>query len=93
MAPQQLTIHEATNTYWLHKSAITLAGLFVAGLLFTALLYNRQANGCTQQGILPAQQGSMGGGGRAQTKDSECSTAQPASSFSVMPGGLSRFLQ
>ena len=95
MAPQQLTMQEATNTYWLNKSSIKLVGIFVAVLLFTALLYSRYSNngeqqGCTtttQQQILPT----MGGGTHA--KDTQCSIAEPASSFSVMPGGLSRFLQ
>jgi len=94
MAPQQLTIQDATNTDWFKKSAVKMAGLFVAGLLFTALLYNRPANNGTQQSCMPAQkQVATGIGSNAHAKDTQCSTPQPASSFSMMPGGLSRFLQ
>jgi len=93
MAPQQLTMCEATNADGLKKAAVLLAVLVVTGLLFTALLYNWQANGGAQQGSLPVQQGSTGTGNNSYTKDSQSNASQPAASFSILPGGLSRFLQ
>jgi len=84
---------EATNTDGLKKTAVKLAVLVVMGLLVTALVFNWQANGGVNKGSLPVQQGSTGTGNNSRIKDTHSNKAQPAASFSILPSGLSRFLQ
>ncbi len=92
MALQQLTIQGTSETAWLNKSAVSkIACLFVAGLLFTAMLYNKATNN-SQPTCTPVSKAvSEGTGNGANTKGTQSREASPT--FSLMPGGLSRFLQ
>ncbi len=96
MALQQITLYKATNNDWFKKSAFTTASLFVAGLLFTALMYNRPpangsgANGTGQQPCVTAAKQASNG---TVTTSSKASERASAPAFSIMPGGLNRFLQ
>jgi len=92
MALQQLTIQGTNDTAWFNRSAVNkLACLFVAGLLFTAMLYNRAANN-SQPTCTPVNKTVSEGTGNAPNAKSTQSR-QASSTFSLMPGGLSRFLQ
>jgi hypothetical protein len=66
--------------------------MVVAGLLFTAMLYNRPASGISaQQPCLPAASGQTHACPHdTSMKDNKATDASP---LSLMPGGLNRFLQ
>src|SRR5580658_4706515 len=88
----QLTIHDASNTAWFKKSSVKMTCLFVAGLLFTAMLYNRSSSNNTgRQTTIPVcQQVSSNTCNNTNAKVIQCKEPQ---SFSLIPGGFSRFLQ
>jgi len=92
MALQQLTIADTTsNNTWFKKSAVKVMFLFVAGLLFTAVLYNRSANINGQLGATPLSKKMPAcPGNTSNAKDTQ---SKETPSFSIMPGGFSRFLQ
>ncbi len=93
MAPQHLTQKEDNNiTARLKKLAGKTIGFFVAGLLISALFFGRYTGNASQPANTPAEKGASQQctANDTNSKSTQCSNGP---SFSIMPGGLSRFLQ
>lgn len=94
MAPQQSNITIPT-TSWLKKQPVKLLGTGVAGfiaiaiLLFTSFINSKSTNARTNFSLNKQQCSSQGGASCTEQKKH----SMGASTFTLMPGRLTRFLQ
>lgn len=94
MAPQQSNM-VIPNKTWLKKQPVKLMGICVAGLiaiatlLFTSFINSKSTNARTNFSLSKQPCGGQGGASCTEQKKH----AMGASTFTIMPGRLNRFLQ